>query len=131
MADVGNRAHIRKRHWLTANQVCTCLNAHERNFFRSFFFYRFFKQLQVKIAFERVVADWLQTFFVNQFNDFAALACDVCFCGGEVEIHERDHARFYKALGKNVLGSASLVSGEHVINAEDFFDGFFKAIETF
>ena len=121
MADVGNRAHIRKRHWLTANQVCTCLNAHERNFFRSFFFYRFFEQLQVKIAFERVVADWLQTFFVNQFNDFAAQTRDVCFCGGEVEIH----------LGKNVLGSTSLVSGEHIINSEDLFDGFFKAIETF
>ena len=49
--------------------------------------------------------------------------------GGEVEIHQRNHARAHIRLREDVLGRTALVGGQDVLRAEDFLDGGLDAIE--
>ncbi len=129
VADVRDGKHVLQAHRLAADEVGAGLHAHEGDLLRTVVLDGLAEGLEVEVALERVIRLRDETLLVHQLDHFAAQAGDVRFGGGEVEIHQRDHARLHVGLREDVLRGAALVGRQDVLRAEDLLDGGLDAVE--
>ena len=131
MADVTDRQHVLQADRLAADQVGSGFHTDEGDLVGRLFLDDRTEPLQVEIAFERIVALGDQALLVEQFEDFTTQAGDVGFRGREMEVHQGEHPRLDEGFGQDVLGSAALMGGQHVVDAKDLLDGGLGPVEGF
>ena len=122
MTYVGDCEHVLEGHRLSSDEVRTCLHTHERNFFRTILLDGLPQFPKIKVSLERLVRNRHKTLLSEHFDNFSAESGDMSLCGGEVEVHDRDHSRLHICLSQDVLCRTALMGRKHMLGAEDLED---------
>ena len=117
-------AHVIHGDWLAARHVDRVLERNVRDFRGAVLFDHRLELVQVDVAFPRTFALWVMSFVNDDVSKNTPGDFLVQLGGREIHVARHDLARLDHDFGKNLLGGATLVSGDNVLIASRLTQGF-------